>query len=253
MHNGTAPVQDQNEKGYHSSGIWRHASLINHNCSTTAYRSFIGDMMIVRATRDLEPGSEVTFWYHTPLGKSNEELQGQLSHWGFVCDCVVCIDAKSTNPLITLERQKIRANLMWVLESTSATDIADKAFRLIMALENTYTKPATEVPRLMIWDSHLILARVYAAQERMMTCLVSLDNVLTSLGFIIAGLDWSATRFRVIQWGLFVDDMVDIFLLARHAFRAIGAKEDSECAEEYAKTAYKIVVGEDTTFHDTYG
>jgi hypothetical protein len=71
------------------------------------------------------------------------------------------------------------------------------------------------------------------------------------IGFV--GADSSHTRFAIIKWGLLVDDLVEIFLHARNAFAAMGAREDSRRAEEYARTTYKIIVGEDTSFNATYG
>lgn len=49
------------ETAYHSCVVWTQALYINHSCTSTASRAFIGDMMIISATRDLEAGSEVTF------------------------------------------------------------------------------------------------------------------------------------------------------------------------------------------------
>ncbi|KFY88611.1 hypothetical protein V500_06244 [Pseudogymnoascus sp. VKM F-4518 (FW-2643)] len=58
--------KDEPESAFHSTGIWIQASYINHSCTSNARRSFIGDMMIVRATRDLKKGTELSFWYHCP-------------------------------------------------------------------------------------------------------------------------------------------------------------------------------------------
>ena len=50
----------------HSCGVWPTASYINHSCRKSATRAFIGDVMIVRATRGIPTGSEVTFRYQPP-------------------------------------------------------------------------------------------------------------------------------------------------------------------------------------------
>jgi hypothetical protein len=78
-------------------------------------------------------------------------------------------------------------------------------------------------------------------------------KVLTPLGFIVIGADLSHTRFAVVRWGLLVDHLVETFLHAWAAFAAMGAREDAGRAEEYAKTTYKIIVGEDMSFNATYG
>ncbi|KAL4861267.1 hypothetical protein BDV12DRAFT_204185 [Aspergillus spectabilis] len=57
---------------FHSCGVWPLASYINHSCDSNAQRSFNGDMMIVRATRDITRDSEITFWYKSPWGDEVE-------------------------------------------------------------------------------------------------------------------------------------------------------------------------------------
>ena len=81
----------------------------------------------------------------------------------------------------------------------------------------------------------------------------SVGKVLTSLGFAVVGANSSHTRFAIVRWGLLVDRLVETFLHARTAFAAMGAREDSRQAEEYARTTYKIIVGEDMSFNATYG
>ncbi|PGH18369.1 hypothetical protein AJ79_00435 [Helicocarpus griseus UAMH5409] len=50
------------DEKFHSCGIWPIASYINHSCNSNARGAFIGDMMIVRATRDIAANTEITFW-----------------------------------------------------------------------------------------------------------------------------------------------------------------------------------------------
>jgi hypothetical protein len=42
--------------------MWLQASMINHACAANSYRSFIGDMQIVRAVQNIGEGEEVTFF-----------------------------------------------------------------------------------------------------------------------------------------------------------------------------------------------
>ncbi|KAK0506844.1 hypothetical protein JMJ35_010733 [Cladonia borealis] len=50
------------EPHHHTCGIFIKASYINHSCYSNARRSFIGDIQIVRATRNIPAGSEIVFW-----------------------------------------------------------------------------------------------------------------------------------------------------------------------------------------------
>jgi hypothetical protein len=87
----------------------------------------------------------------------------------------------------------------------------------------------------------------------MIKTLDSSRKVLASLGFIVVGADSSPTSFAVIKWGLIIDHSVETFLFVRTAFAAMGAGEDLRHAEQYTRTTYKILVGEETSFDATYG
>jgi len=240
-------------KAHHSCGIWTQASYINHSCTSTASRAFIGDLMIVRASRNLEPGTEITFWYQSPDAIGAKDLREKLKHWGFVCDCAICLDARETKVDVITERRKLMENMKRAFGSFAPNTIqTDKIEHLLDALNRTYGRPADEVPRLLLWDPQLALARAYTTQNNLIKSLESVGRVLTSLGFIVVGVDSSPINFMVVKWGLAVDHLVETFLHARNAFAAIGARQDSKQAEEYARTTYKIIVGEDTSFNITY-
>jgi hypothetical protein len=240
------------EKPYHSCGIWIKASYINHSCMSTARRAFIGDMMIVRATRDLEAGTEVTFWYHPPISTSHEDMQKKLDHWNFVRDCAICLDARATDASVLNERRAMLKSLKRMIDRAPAAIKGKKIKNLLDSLEGTYTRPTEEVPRLLVWGPQQALAHAYAAQNKPKETLEWIGKTLVALGFAVTGADYSQHPFVVTRWGLVVDHLVQTFLQARDAFIAIQALEKSRQAEEYARTAYKIIVGEDQTFSATY-
>jgi hypothetical protein len=252
-HNTFLANKKATEKPYGSCGIWTLASYINHNCSSNARRAFIGDMMVVRATRDLEPGTEVTFWYHSPQTNDAKALKEKLKHWGFVCDCAICIDSSKTKAAVVADRKRLMEQLKPAFENPRGIQ-TDKVERLLDALNASYKTPATEVPRLLLWDPQLGLTNAYYVKKNMGKALESAVKTLASLGFIVVGADSSSTRFAVVKWGLMIDVLVKTFLLIRNALVAIGAAaEDSILAERCARTMYRILVGEDSSFDATYG
>jgi hypothetical protein len=240
------------ENAFHSCGIWTQASYINHSCASTARRAFIGDMMIVRATQDLEPGAEVTFWYHSPIGMNQGEMQDKLKNWGFACTCAICQDEKVTKATVLVQRQKLRDQLLKAFKSVHNKNFGNVE-RLLQSLNDTYSRPAAEVPRILAWDPQLLLTRVYMSQGNMTKALDAVQKVLASLGFITTGLDATSVQFKVLKWGLLVDSLIEAFLHARDAFEHIRAWDDCKSAEVYAHTVYKMVVGEDTSFEAMYG
>lgn len=89
-----------------SAAVYHRASMFNHSCVGNAHESFLGDLIIVRATRDIKAGEEIFISY---IGKPtspdrNERFQ---RNWGFTCDCSLCaaeaVD-KSVSERYALER-----------------------------------------------------------------------------------------------------------------------------------------------------
>lgn len=247
------PNNSKGEKAYHSCGIWTHASYINHCCISNARRAFIGNMMIIRASRDMEAGTEITFWYHIPDGQSPKDLDKRFQNWGFVCRCALCLDVRATEAVVFEKRRKLLEGLKRVFVSpTMSRNEMERFERLLDVLNQTYTQPAEAVPRIPLWDPQLALTRSYMDQNKMRKGIESAVKVLTSLGFVVIGADPSQTHFTVVRWGIALDHLVETFLHIRTAFLAIGSKEDSERAREYAKTAYQILVGENESFGANY-
>ena len=245
------------QKRHHSSGIWTHASYINHSCTKSACRAFIGNMMIVRASRDMEAGTEITFWYIAPDGtKSAKDLDEVHKHWGFVCGCAICLDARATSATILTKRQKLTEDVKraFHFDTPTAPQIElERIERLLDTLRQTYTQAAKDVPRLSLWDLQLAMTRIYASQNKVGKTMELAMKGLTSLGFVVAGADSSQTLFTIVRWGLLANNLVEIFLHVRTAFMAMKAVKDAARAKEYAKTAFKILVGEDESFDATYG
>lgn len=220
---------------------------------SSARRAFIGDMVVVRASQDMEPGTEITFWYKSPEAVRATELDKKFKNWGFICGCAMCLDARAMDAAVFTRRDKLIGDLKRAFNSPAPRYVKfEKIERLFDALNKTYTQAAENVPRILLWDPLLGLLRAYAEQSRVGKIMESAVKFLTSLGFVVVGADSSETRFTIIKWGVLFDHVVELFLHVRNAFLAMGAKEDSERAKEYAKTTYKVLVGEDVSFDVTY-
>ncbi len=210
--------------------------------------------MIVRASRDMEAGTEITFWYHSPDGTSAKDSHEKHKQLGFVCGCAICLDARATDAVVLRKRRKLMEDLKRVFNSSALRGVEmEKIERLLDTLNQTYTQPVQDVPRLLLWHPQLALARIYVAQNKTDKSIESAVKVLTSLGFVVVGADSSDTRFAIVTWGLLVNHLVETFLHIRDALTAMGAREDSGRAEEYARTMYRTIVGEDMSFNATCG
>ena len=206
--------------------------------------------MVVRATEDLAPDTEITTWY---VGPGNG-VQENLKQWNFACTCAICEDEKNTEAATGTLREKLLKQLKDTVKASSGPLIdLDKADGLLQKLHNTYSRSMIEVPRLSLWGPHIMLTRLYLPRKNIAKALESLKMGFTALGFTVVGMDHTLTVFKVLKWGLPVDDLVEAFKVAQIAFERIGAWDNARAAMQYAKTAYKMVIGEDATFEKWYG
>ncbi|KAF3391247.1 hypothetical protein F1880_007849 [Penicillium rolfsii] len=244
-------AEKANEK-FHSCGFWSMASYINHSCLSNARRSFVGDMMIVRASRDLPPNTEITFWYKSPMNRDPNELPIDLKHWGFKCDCILCQDTRSLSIGVLPKRKKLLADLRRLFKRPRNN--FPKIEDTISSLAGTYHQPASEIPRLELNSPCLTLAAIYASSHRHEKAVKFGLMALESLGFVIKGGDIppiSGAPLVVEKWGLMSDAVVGCWMILCHAFQEFAPTLASQ-AEGYARVSYKICVGEDETFNQTY-
>lgn len=101
---GTSAITTTHEPK--SLALFLRASLANHNCLFNTKRSFIGDLIIFRATKDIPKDAEITIAYLDPGGADNDLLQDTLfKNLGFRCGCLVCqTEAKCTTDRKSLIR-----------------------------------------------------------------------------------------------------------------------------------------------------
>ena len=239
---------------FHTSGLFISASYINHSCDSNARRSFIGDMQIVRASRNIPADTEITFWYHVP-GRylSYKETQENFKNWDFTCTCSICEQLKNTPKKTLLNRKGLTQDLLQAFDARPIPDLA-KAERLLTAIGKTYSVPASTVPRLTLWDPYLLVTRCYSYQKNYPKTIETAWKVFESLGYVIKREDSTSltSAFEIQVWGLMHDPLVETWVHLWIAY-AKCALELCSKVEEYAKIAYKICVGEDETFDERYG
>ena len=236
-----------------SCGLWLLASYINHSCYSNAHRSFIGDMMIIRAAQDIEPNTEITISYKSPVAKDRMEGRMDLQHWGFECSCIICQASKETEDSKLEQRKKFRDDLSAAFLSEDKPSIVNVK-NMITSLEETYTHPAAEVPRLSLWEGYLKLAGLYAVGGHPQKAVEFSLKVLESLGHVIEGGDLPhtpGTQLTVKKWGIMVDGLVECWMLLFSGYRILAPGLQA-AALEYARVCYRVCIGEDETFNPLY-
>ncbi|THH33011.1 hypothetical protein EUX98_g1216 [Antrodiella citrinella] len=105
-------------------------SLCNHACIPSAIRSFFGDVMVMRASRPLEAGEEITLGYSGTTRPFEERSKVTQEQWGFTCECLLCKADRADSA--TARQQRVRLYAM-----SPAQTLAQAQSRLA-AMKATY-------------------------------------------------------------------------------------------------------------------
>lgn len=78
-----------------STGLWIWAAYVNHSCVPNLRKEYVGDTMVLRATRRIAAGEEVFISYDESrdYGVRRAAL---MTTWGFECDCKRCAEEKGS-------------------------------------------------------------------------------------------------------------------------------------------------------------
>lgn len=245
--NKNTPRQASENSG--GIGIWAMASFINHACqgAGSARRSFIGDMMIVRAAKDIKKGEEIThsYYYADDVNKRREAI---LKHWGFLCNCSRCTTESKETPAI----QKSRQTQLTTILNTNATGknptVALRKFtQSIRSLEATYTKPATEQPRYVVFCAlkHLVEMQLGTLEE----ILETLKCVVEALGYKIRE---SEGKVSIAQHGSISDFVPEVFNQCSMAYTLWGKFSMAKSYHELAVSFWEVIFGDRESFYEKY-
>jgi tetratricopeptide (TPR) repeat protein len=87
-------------------GLWMMPSFINHSCEPNAIRLFFGNLMMVRALKDIRQGEEILVDYVPRSGDIRERRRVLLS-FNFKCRCAWCLEDAATLPNLKARREQI--------------------------------------------------------------------------------------------------------------------------------------------------
>jgi len=233
--------QHKNSK-LQTTGIWTLASYINHSCNPTTERSFIGDLQIVRAARDMPENTELSCEYI----KRVDEMDKKLSNgWGFLCDCALCVDERESSNSLKVQRRKL-------IKDFSAPNTSNKKKKeIIKEFNKTFQHPSSEVPRIELWDLHFSLVKDLAKRGEGEKVVEQVIAAFHSIGFLLKGgqvLPSRPSTIVVKRWGYPHQGATSAWLTLRNVYLSYGMDELAEQAKEFARNTWMLQVGEDTTF-----
>ncbi|KAF1971836.1 SET domain-containing protein [Bimuria novae-zelandiae CBS 107.79] len=135
-----------------STGLCTWAAYINHSCIANTTKDFVGDLMVLRASRALNAGEEVFISYDE--SSDYEARQAALkTTWGFECNCPLCAAEKVDDASVRKKRAELATQAEEFVSSehwanAKRLKIAS-AQRLATAIDATYDDERyKDIPRL---------------------------------------------------------------------------------------------------------
>ncbi|KAK2861444.1 hypothetical protein FQN49_004187 [Arthroderma sp. PD_2] len=126
-----------------STGLWIRAAYINHSCVSNAKKDYIGDLMILRATRPIPAGEEITHSYDESSDYDARTAALQRT-WGFKCRCKLCAAEEADGPDLQKQRQKLEKEINTFMQKENAQQAKKvaiiRAKRLRQSLLDTYSE-----------------------------------------------------------------------------------------------------------------
>jgi hypothetical protein len=182
-----------------------------------------------------------------------KKCQEVLKNWEFECSCLLCLEAKNVPKGIATKRKGLFEDLAAATDGVVLTRDFKKCERILASLEKTNSKEGWKAPKTGLWPQYLNLARVAAKLQNVERAVWGARKALEMLGFEIVEGNTGKWSIEVKKWGMFVDLVVDCFMLLWTAFAFAGDKKGTDDARDLAITAYRILMGEDETFEETIG
>ncbi|KAF8457114.1 hypothetical protein BDZ91DRAFT_685856 [Kalaharituber pfeilii] len=281
----TNPVQPKDDK-FKDAGLWILPSFINHSCWGNVQRSFIGDVMIVRACMPIAAGEQITFSYAPLLSDNNsllEERQKRLRRgWGFTCNCRYCTLERNERKATRNEREKLLQDVEKLYRDAPAASSSKVRILLaaldakIKAIEKTYSSscpPAAVFPRIHLAGAVNQKQSLYARYNSWDRTRLACEGVLKALGYEIdtSNNDVKITKYGYSQplvllamWQLYICRKVDALhmgvplngkvVVERVDTGGKGRAMDklAEGWRRAAETMYEVCAGEKTTFEKVY-
>lgn len=177
------------ERENHSSGVYIRSSYINHSCVLNSHRIFIGDLLLLHATKDIKVGEEFTISYGPDLQAFASRGEAIMSMWNFQCDCPLCV-ADARVPADVLERRDGLAKTADAFIKHSSPDEGTTNSMLLQAEQYVRDIAATydnnlysSLPRTALIDIQSWLVEATITCRNREKSMRAMPNVLRSLGY----------------------------------------------------------------------
>ncbi|RPA92785.1 hypothetical protein L873DRAFT_1749909 [Choiromyces venosus 120613-1] len=242
------------------SGIWILPSYMNHSCWANSVRSFLGDLLIVRAARDIPEGEEITTNYlQTDHPQSESRVEKRQKHfrsqWAFECQCTLCEvetaesdEVKDKREELVEKALKFKVYLMQSL--TKAGEGIEPMIKLVKGIEATYSTPEFLYPRVPLISPSHILHSFLARTQRPRDVLALAKGALNGLGFKI---QLKAGKLVIERYGYLSFPIINLFVHVITAGAMCDQRLTAMLWRDLTINVYEVVAGERESFFDVYG
>ena len=144
-----------------STGLWILAAYINHACVSNARKEYLGDLLVLRATRTITAGEEITHSYDE---SSDYEARtaALMTTWGFTCTCSLCTAESEDGAELRKKRRQLAVEADAFVEREEHSGNVKrlsilKAQRLAKSIDETYDDarykdlPRTALVPIQLW------------------------------------------------------------------------------------------------------
>ncbi|TPX16043.1 uncharacterized protein E0L32_000377 [Thyridium curvatum] len=240
------------DDGKMAKGVWVHASHMNHNCVPNTMRSFVGDMFISRAVRDISAGEEM-FQQYVPIRSDLAARQAQFkTNWGFECACPLCSGEAKSDMAKHKRRQQILAKVekLGNKHKEPAKFVPESAIRtvdrLARQLEELHEEDIyRDLPRLTLIYPTMWLLEAHRGRKNHIKVVAYAKKVLRNFGFMVERVDSIEDIFHgsASPNSLMTIHMVSALKNASESYRVLGEMELADKFDEAAKFGYMFVTG----------
>lgn len=238
-----------------AKGLWVHASYMNHSCVANTMRSFVGDMLISRATRDIRAGEEI-FQQYVPV-KSVPDLRNRQYRegWGFECGCELCARERgSPEAMLARRKEALAAVEKLCNKKLPGRELIPEAAiravaRLAQQLEELHEPETYDgLPRLMlIYPCNWLIGAHRGRKNHAKVVKYGL-KVIRNFGFRVPRdeeADWDPREMYTSSGDatLMTVHVVSALRRLAEAYEALGRKEMAERCVAAAEFGYMLVTG----------
>ncbi|CAE7189027.1 unnamed protein product, partial [Rhizoctonia solani] len=129
-----------------NEAVYLLPSMVNHACHGTAVRTSVGSIMVMRATRCMKAGDEITCSYVGGIeGVSSISRGAALKKWSINCQCELCLADRKDGESRCRDRERYEDELneLRMKLRPRDTEMTKSVKELVAKIQGTYVRKRT--------------------------------------------------------------------------------------------------------------